>query len=75
MPPSNDNQIVASANGDNIGAESDELLDRQAADERHENSSSFHSGRPTSRKGITADMQPQAFDNNLVSFDQFFILM
>ena len=56
MPPSNDDQIVVSANGDNIGAESDELLDRQAADERHENSSSFHSGRPTSRKGITADM-------------------
>ena len=33
------------------------------------------SSRPGSRRGIAAALQPQPFDNNLVTFEQFFHLL
>ena len=36
---------------------------------------SITSGRSASRRGITAGLQAQPFDSNLVSFEQFFKLM
>ena len=39
------------------------------------NNMSMASSRSNSRRGITTAMQPQYFDNQLVSFEQFFALM
>ena len=36
---------------------------------------SYLSSRPASRRGIAVAQQPQPYDNNLVSFEQFFNLM
>ena len=45
------------------------------AAEDNANLSQLSSDRLANRRGITAALQPKPFDNNLVTFEQFFDLM
>ena len=79
--------VQASRHESNTGEEGEDrgplIIPREEEDNMNSNNNfedsgrpgSSASGRPGSRRGITASLQPQPFDNNLVPFHLFFKLM